>query len=191
MTIKSILELLAQADATIEDNTTGNITPSDVRAMFKDFLDTMSPAYGVLRATNPVAFNVPASPPAAFKPFAEIVASTAGFFNCSAANGVVTRLIASAGIAGASSIVLISGEVAGTNNDNVNLEVFKNGVATGWRTSAVCQGTGEFVGFNIAGFVFDTGADVDYELRVSGTAGSKDFRNMVMLFQAQPVRSFT
>jgi hypothetical protein len=190
MTIKSIVELLAQADATIEDNTTGNITPSDVRALCKDIIDTMSPAYGVLQASASFAFLLPTSPPAVLKPLATVVQATAGYFNASAANGWIRRLVTTAGLAGASNLVLVSGEVDGPNNDNVNIELYKNGVATGWRSSVVCQGAGEFVGFNIAGLTYDT-VDTEFDLRVSGTGGTKNFRNIVILIQAQPVRSYT
>lgn len=190
MPIKSIAELLAQADATLEDNTTGAISPSDVRAMVKDIIDTMSPAYGVLQMPGPVAFNLTTTP-TVLKPFGSIVAATTNYFNASAANGWVRRLIATAGIAGASNLVLASGEIDGPNNENVNIELFKNGVATGWRSSVVCQGVGEFVGFNIAGLTYDATDDVEFDLRVSGTAGTKNFRSVVLLIQAQPVRSYT
>jgi hypothetical protein len=53
MTRKTMVALLAQADATIEDNVAGNISASDVRAMFKDFIDTMTPGFGAVgRATQ-------------------------------------------------------------------------------------------------------------------------------------------
>ena len=53
MTRKTIVALKAQADATIEDNTTGLISAADVRSLFKDFMDTMTPGFGAVgRATQ-------------------------------------------------------------------------------------------------------------------------------------------
>ena len=52
MTIKSIEQLLLQADTTIEDNVTGAISAADVRTLIKDFLDTIGPGYGVMNLTS-------------------------------------------------------------------------------------------------------------------------------------------
>jgi hypothetical protein len=46
MTRKTITALIAQADATIADNTTGDISAADVRDMIKDFLNSIKPGYG-------------------------------------------------------------------------------------------------------------------------------------------------
>jgi hypothetical protein len=48
MARKSLNELRAQAVATLEDNTTFNISPLDVRAMILDFIEAIQPAYGLL-----------------------------------------------------------------------------------------------------------------------------------------------
>ena len=39
---KSIVELEQQADATIEDNTIGSISPADVRTLIKEFLNAQA-----------------------------------------------------------------------------------------------------------------------------------------------------
>src|SRR5512139_1714072 len=98
MTIKSMNELLAQADATIEDNTTGNITPSDVRNLIKDLIDTLSPAYGAIGITTPVVFPLTATP-TALVPFDTNLANVASHYTNNLAAGQVTRLVASAGLA--------------------------------------------------------------------------------------------
>jgi hypothetical protein len=47
MSRKTMLALLAQADTTIEDNTTQAITAADVRNMIKDVVDSFCPGYGI------------------------------------------------------------------------------------------------------------------------------------------------
>jgi hypothetical protein len=187
MTIKSIVELLAQADATIEDNTTGNITPSDVRTLIKDFLDTMSPAYGAINA--PGITQVLSATPTSLKPFTATVAVTPSHFTTNLALGQVTRLVTSAGIAGATNFIIIDGNVEGPNGDLVTVELFKNGAPVGYSTSVSCTGAGEPVGFNLAAIDYTT-SDTFYEVRVRGDAGSKIFTEVTLLAQAQPVRSF-
>ena len=52
MTIKSMLQLLEQADASLPDNSTQEITPADVRVMIKDFIDSVTPAYGTMQLAS-------------------------------------------------------------------------------------------------------------------------------------------
>jgi len=189
MTIKSIAELLLQADTTLEDNTSGNITPSDLRAMIKDFLDTVSPAYGAIQmSTGTFALSAAAT---VLSPFSSVLQATADYYQSSAANGTVKRLINTAGLAGATDFLIVTGTVAGPNNNNVRLELYKNGVATGYVTSVTCTGAGDYQGFNIAGITYTGGNDATYDLRATGPAGSYTFQSVVIVAQAQPVRSFT
>lgn len=188
MTIKSIAELLAQADTTLADNTTQLISAADVRTMIKDFLDTIAPAYGAITLAS--LAKVLSTTPSPITPFSTSVAATAGYYANSIANGRVTRWIATAGIAGATDFFIVTGGVSGPNNNNVLLEVYKNGVATGYKTSVTCSGGGDSQGFNIAGLTYSAGADAEFEVRASGPAGNYTFVNTTIIVQAQPVRSF-
>jgi hypothetical protein len=189
VTIRSINELLAQADATIEDNTTGAITPADVRNMFKDFLDTIAPAYGAI--SLPTASKALSPTPSAITPFTSVVQQTANVYLASAANGNVRRLINTAGIAGATDFVVISGTIAGGNNNTVRLTLYKNGAPTPYTTSVTCTGAGDFQGFNLAGITYTDGAqDATYAIYASGPAGTYDLADLFLVAQAQPVRSF-
>lgn len=189
MTIKSIVELLAQADATLEDNTTGNITPSDIRAIIKDFLDTISPAYGAITCSSDT--ETLSATPVVIAPFTSTLAAVTGYYVANLTNGTVTRQIASAGIAGATDFVLASGSVSGANNTNVLIELYKNGAPTGYKTSVTCSGAGDQQGFNIAGLTYSAApGDAVFDLRATGPAGSYVFTNVALVVQAQPVRSF-
>ncbi len=148
MTIKSIAELLAQADATLPDNTTQEISPADVRQMFRDFLDTIAPAYGVIACSSTT--ETLSATPQVLAPFTSALAAVAGYYTTNLTNGSVTRLVQTAGLAGATDFVVASGSVAGANNANVLVELYKNGVATGYKASVTCSGAGDEQGFNIA-----------------------------------------
>jgi len=191
MTIKSIVELLAQADATLEDNTTGNITPADVRNLIKDFLDTVSPAYGAIVCTSDTATL--SATPTQIAPFTTSVAAAAGYYTNNLSAGTVTRQIATAGLAGATDFIIVSGSVSGANNANVLVTLYKNGNPTPYRASVTCTGAGDGQGFNIAGITYTDAGDGDavYDVRATGPAGSFVFTDVTLLVQAQPVRSFT
>lgn len=193
MTIKSVVQLLAQADATIEDNTTGAISAADVRSMIKDFLDSFSPAYGAIALAGP-ASKALTTTPSLLSPFSSSVAQTTGFYVNSVANGKITRSISAAGLAGATDFIVVSGTVSGANNANVVVELYKNGVPTGFKTSVTCSGTSDYQGFNLAAITYtanDASNDAAYDLYVSGPAGNFNFRDVTLLVQAQPVRSYT
>lgn len=186
MTIRSILELLAQADATIEDNVVGAISPADVRNLIKDFLDTMSPAYGVISCTSSV--EALTATPAVIAPFSAILAATAGYFTANLTNGSVTRALG--GVAGASVRQTINGDVAGGNNTAVTVMLYRNGAATGFQTTVACRGAANPVSFNIAGLTYQD-TDSVFDVRaITDTNGSYTFSNVVLLCEDVPVRSF-
>lgn len=190
MTIKSIIELLAQADATLPDNNTQLISAADVRNMIKDFIDTMSPAYGAIQLVGPSAIALTPTP-VKLSPFTNILYATAPYFQSSAANGQVSRQINAVGLTGATDFLVVTGGVNGPNNDNVTLEIYKNGVATGYKTSVTCSGGADVLGFNIAGISYtDAVAEAVYEVRANAPAGNFNFSNVALIVQAQPVRSF-
>lgn len=192
MTIKSMVQLLAQADTDLPDNTTQLIDPADVRVMIKNFIDSVRPGYGALQLVGPVALNLSATPQV-LKPYTSIIAATPGWFQVSAANGQATRLINSASLAGATDFIIVSGNVDGPNNDNVTCTLYVNNVATPYTTTVTCQGGGEAVGFNLVAIKYTANSasnDAVYELRVSGTPGAKNFRNVNMVCQSQPVGDY-
>lgn len=186
MTIRSILELLAEADANLPDNTTGQISPADVRTLIKDFLDTVSPAYGVISATSSV--EALTATPAVISPFTAILAATAGYFTANLTNGSVTRPLN--GIAGASVRLTANGDVAGANNTAVTVTLYKNGAATPFKTTVATRGAANPVSFNIAGLTYND-TDAVYDLRAAtDTNGSYTFSNVLLLCEDVPVRSF-
>jgi hypothetical protein len=187
VTIRSILELIALADTNLPDNTTQLISAADVRDLIKDFLETMSPAYGGIRLASQ-ALTLSATTPVSIAPFATDVIATLNYYTNNLVNGTVTRLGATLG--GTLDFIIASGSVSGGNNNNVTVELFKNGVATGYRASVTCSGAGDRVGFNIAALEAIDAANSVYDIRAMAPAGSYTFTDVLLLVQAQPRRSF-
>jgi hypothetical protein len=189
MTVKSIEELLIQADATIEDNTTGAISAADVRTMFKDFLDSIGPGYGVMNLTS--LTKALTATMSKLTPWTAVEETTAGFYVASAANGEITRLIASASLVGATDLITVTGSVNGPNNANVTLELYKDNAPTGIKTSVTCTGGGDNFGLNIVGLEYKAGADAVYDVRATSIPNSNcTFSGMQFLTQSQPVRAY-
>lgn len=184
MTIKSCLELLAQADATIQDNTTGDITAAEVRALFKDIVDTFTPAYGGIDIATTETLS---ATPTVLAPATVQLVATPGYFTTNLVNGSVTRTMGS--VVGGTEQVVVNGEVEGANNNLVRVEVYRDGAPTGYFMDVTCRGAGRPVGFNIAGIIYHEG-DATYDLRATGDAGSYVFTDVRMIAQAQAVRSF-
>lgn len=185
MTIRSILELVAQANATLVDNTQGDISADDVRNLIVDFLETMSPAYGVIGMTSDVV-NLTATPQV-LAPWTAILSETVGYYVCNLTNGTVTR--SRQGAAGCTDFIIFDGEVEGPVNDIVRIHLYKNGAPTGYYTDVTCQGTARPIGFNVSAITYSDNDPV-YDIRVSGDTGNKTFTDFRLICQAQPVRSF-
>jgi hypothetical protein len=186
-----MVEMNQQINTLLANNTTQLITPTALRSVLNDFVDSLRPGYGGINLLS-LSFNVPVSPPGTLTPFNTIVVATAGVYAASAANGQVTRQITTAGLQGATDFVICNGAVAGPNNDVINVELFKNGVATGYRATATCQGVSQPVDFGFSGISYTAASagDALYELRVNGAAGAHTFSNVILLIQTQPVNAY-
>ena len=185
MTIKSILELLAQADATLPDNTAQEISAADVRDMVKNIVDTMSPGYGVARLTTGAITLGPT--PTKITPFTSSEV-TPGYFTANAANGELTRALN--GVAGSTVQTLVSGQIAGGNGNEVTVTLYLNGNPTAFRQTVSTSGAANRVAFNIAALSYVAGTDGVFDVRASAPAGTYTFEDFVFIAQAQPVRSF-
>jgi len=187
MTRRSIVELLAQADATIEDNVTGAITPSDVRAMIKDFLDTMSPSYGAIGKNVAQSIALSATP-AVITTFQTNAAPVVSEFVSNLAAGTIARSLL--GVAGATTRFTISGTVTGPQNNDVTVTVYKNGAPTPFACSVSIPTNGDTVSFNISGL--DTvSADCTYDLRAVATSNAGyTFNNVIFICENVPRRTF-
>ena len=138
MSRKSVQELLAQADATIEDNTAGMVSPADVRNLIKDFLNAIAPAYGYIRQTGAPAQNFGLTPVKVL--WNNATDSDINQTISSAANGQITRLERG------TSTINFTMDIECQSGRFITFTLYKNGVATSWRITGVGAGTGNPVG---------------------------------------------
>jgi hypothetical protein len=138
MARKSILELIAQATADFPNNVSGLISPADLRTWAIDFLEAISPAYGVLQRTSPNTQNI---------------GTTDALVVCNAAQdsnpAQTTTAVPASTIARAErgmSQININLDVECATNREVTLTLYKDGAPTSWRVTTSGRGTGSPVG---------------------------------------------
>jgi hypothetical protein len=186
MTIRSIMELITESNALFPDNNIGDITPAELRQFLKDFLDTVSPAYGAIQMLTE-SFTLNPTTYTKLAPFDNVIVATAGYFTANVVNGEVTRGLGS--VPGSTLLFTINGFVTGSNGNDITVRLFKNGAQTPWVITVNAFGAANPVGFNIAAFDY-TDVDATYDIRAIAPNGSYTFSEVSIIAQAQPVRSF-
>lgn len=196
MTISSVLAMKARALLDFPDNNSELITPQKLREFLVDFLDTISPAYGIIRLVSQV-LNLSAAP-VVIAPFVQNHTQSLGYFANNLGAGQVTRTLGGIGgvgqALGSRTLIVASGEVSGPGGREVTVRVFKNGVPTDFSATVSTTGAANQQSYTISGFDFflDPPANVIYELRASspGAAANFTFSNLTLVVQAQTVRDF-
>ena len=180
---KSVTELELQADTTIEDNTGGLISPADVRAMFKDFLNAFRPAYGVIRQTGNPTQNLGLTP--VKMQWNNASDSDINQTNSSAANGRVTRLERG------TSTINITLDVECQSGRFITATLYKDGVATPWRITTVGAGNGNPVGMALTTIDYADPAAY-YEVFLSAEVANTTtvVSNGAMILGVDPVNSY-
>jgi len=89
MARKTMFALQAQADATLPDNTTHDISAADVRTLIKDFIDTMTPGFGALGADIATLVALGVTPVMVVLP--NLMAITADFTTFGPTSGQIRR----------------------------------------------------------------------------------------------------
>lgn len=180
---KSIVELEAQADATLEDNSTGSISPSDVRTMVKDFLNAIRPAYGVLQKTAPSTQVIGLTP--VIMQWTAAQDSDPLQTNSSAAIGRITRTERG------TSTINFTADLECQNGRFVTFTLFKNGVATTWRVTGNGGGTGNPIAVALAAVDYADPAAY-YEIFVSAELAGTNvaLSNAGLILSVDPVNSF-
>jgi hypothetical protein len=183
MTRKSFVELEAQADATIEDNTTGSISPADVRAMFKDFLNAIRPAYSILQQTGNPTQNLGLTPVKML--WNNRNDSDPNQTSSSAANGSISRLERG------TSTISFSVDVECASGRFITATLYKNGVATTWRITGVGAGNGNPVGISMTAIDYADPAAY-YELFLSAEQANTAtiVSNGTFVLAVDPVNSY-
>ena len=181
---KSIVELIAQAQASFPDNITGAITPALLRSMIEDFLHAIAPAYGICQKTAPQTVNLGTTPVAIQYNTAQ--SSDINQLLASAALGEIERLERG------TSTINFTMDIECANNRFITATLFKDGVATSWRITANGAGTGNPVGMALTAIDYADPA-ATYEIRLSAEAAgvSTIISNGAFILGVDPVNSFT
>lgn len=184
MARKSILELIAQADADFPDNVTGLITPAKLRGWATDFLNSIAPAYGVLSLTGPLNQTFGLTP-------ALVVFQTATNSDPSQTTAVVPGSTITRAEKGTSTINF-SMDIETNASRFITFTLFKNGVATPWRVTGNGAGAGNPIAVALTAVDYADPAAV-YDIRATAeTAGTVvTLTNGIFIVQVEPVRSFT
>jgi hypothetical protein len=185
MTRKTMLALIAQADATIEDNTTGLISAADVRTMIKDVIDSFSPGYGILSAdtTTLVALGV------AFQTvhYTTILSLTPEY-TAVPASGTVTRL--AQGLPTTVNRLSFYCDVAAPTGNEVAFTLSRNGVTIPGGTTVTGQGAGNLANASFSvGTTSPDGANYTYAVHASkltGAAADVTLTNVRFILESVP-----
>jgi len=189
MTRRTTHDLLAQANATLPDNTSELITAADVRAMVLDILDTLTPVYGGIGMTGSVPLALTSTP--IILPFTLNIVEHPPDWVMDAAAGTLTRNVP-ASLPGVVSRFYLSGIFFGQANTDVTFQLFRNGAATPWRGVQAGRGTGRGVSaaFTIIDYTLDPVAV--YDMRVSGVPSNNvTFQNVTFIGENIHLRANT
>lgn len=186
MSISSILDLIARADVDFPDNNSGSITAQDLRDFVKDVLETVSPAYGMVRAAS--VAQALTTTPQVLAPYSQNVSDTLDYFVNNLVTGKINRVLGSA--PGSRMLIQASGSIGAPDGREITVRLFKNGAPTDFYQTVTSRGATNRVPFYIQGLDLML-SDTSYELRSSiNTAANATFDNVLFLVQAQPVRAF-
>ena len=181
---KSIVELTAQALASFPDNVTGAITPALLRTFCEDFLKAIAPAYGVCQKPNPQTVSLGLTPVAIV--YETATSSDINQLTASAPLGQISRSERG------TSTINFTMDIEAAANRFITATLFKNGVATPWRTTMNGAGTGNPVGMALTAVDYADPA-AEYEVRMSAEAAgtSTVLSNGALILSVDPVNSYT
>lgn len=188
MTIRSIDELLDQADASFPDNNALFITPALLRDFVKDTVETLATAYGSIVLSTPLVMALTTTP-AVVKPFQTALVLTSGMFAADLPNGAVSRLLA--GIPKTATIFVVGGSISASGGLDVEVRLFKNGVATAFFQHVSASGLTNTEPFNFGAYdVADVDAVYDLRAKLLSGSGNVTFNQVSFSAYSTPVRSF-
>jgi len=148
----------------LADNTTGLISPSDVRQILNDIVDSFTPAAGAIRRVTSIPFNL-TTVPKKLTIFDEVLATSPELI-ASAANDTIQ-----AALTGFYNVNFTC-SVAGSQNSDIQVDLRRNGLTTFWRALGTTTGASNRVELTLAGVVQATGVNDDFSLYVSVLSGS-------------------
>jgi hypothetical protein len=185
MSRKTMAALIAQANATIEDNTTGAISASDVRTLIKDFIDTLTPGFGAV-GDDAVTLPLVGLTPVVI-PYDTTFAMTADFTAVLAAGTVKRNAL---GLPTVNNRITFVADVSCQSGSEVGFSLFRDGVNVPGGTVVTTQGAGNVVqaSFSVLNATPLAGDPV-YEVRcakLNGAAANVDLTLMRFILEVIP-----
>jgi hypothetical protein len=141
MARKTMQALLAQADVTLPDNITQDISAADVRNLIKDFIDSMTPGFGAVG--NELHTLVALGIPPQVVPYDTLLAVTVDFNSANIALGEVQRL--ALGLPSTNTRVTFYAGVAAPAGNEIVFTLFRDGVNVPGGCTVSGQGIGNIV----------------------------------------------
>lgn len=185
----SMDQLVAQANTTLPDNATQDISAADVRDMFLNFLATMRPAYGAMRQSGNLVKAL-TSVPAVLAPWSVVATETPPEMVCDAALGTITHVISTLGNAGAECRASFFIGVSGPPGADLTFTLYINGVASTIIGRVTTTGVNNVVTVVLTGLSFHA-SDTINEIRVASSANANfTFSNGNFRLENVPVIAF-
>jgi hypothetical protein len=185
MPYRTIIDLRAEVGTKFPDNTTGLITPVEVRDMFKDVIDTFAPGYGIMSVDSLTLVALGITPQVVT--YDTLLAET-DTYTCVPASGTVTRL--ARGLPSTVNRVSFYADVSAPTGDEVVFSLFRDGVDIPGGGTVSGQGLGNVVqvAFSISSSAEDA-LDHVYDIRaikVTGGADNVELANVRFIFEYVP-----
>jgi hypothetical protein len=185
MTRKTMLALLAQADADLPDNTTHLISAADVRQLIKDVVDSFAPGYGILSAdtTTLVALGLPPQ-----TVHYTTILSLTPEYTAVPASGTVTRL--AQGLPTTVNRISFYCDVAAPTGNEVAFTLARNGVDIPGGTTVTGQGAGNLANASFSvGTTSPDGANYTYSIhakKLTGAAADVTLTSVRFILESVP-----
>ena len=183
MARKTIVELLAEIGTMFPDNNTGAITPAIQRAFLTDLVDTYTPAYGAISIETGVArtFNITPS----LLVWSTNYIAQSPEWTADAPTGKITR--AQAVI---TNRISVNVDVELPANRELIATLYKNGVATTWRTKISGSGAGRPAVLSLEAIDYNaTQAEYQLYCQCDADGVACTFSNGIFLGSVVPVRT--
>lgn len=183
----AITDLVAQANATLQDNNTQDISPLDIREMILNFLGTMKPAFASIRRTTPLVLALNNVTPTIIAPWSITVAANPPELVGSLVSGAILKQVTTLGNAVANDLITFYIGVQGPSGNDLTFAVFANGTQTDIIVRVSTTGAGNIITAVLTGLLSRT-VDTFYDVRVlTSNNNNYTFSNGVFRVENMPV----
>lgn len=164
----TIADLVAQADATLPDNTTQEISAADVRNMVKNFLATMKPSFAAMRTNISHVIALNNVSPVIITPFDIIASQDPPEMTPTLVGGTIVHSVTGLGNTKVTDRITFFMGCSGTSGAELTFTVFVGGTPTDIVGRVSTTGAGNVVTAALSGLLTRT-IDTTYTIRVQAS----------------------